>query len=96
MKKEFIIDTLNTSINLTNCSTAKKLGRKRKHTTDYLNNQRCSICLDHSLYTDGQLLECLKCSGKYHSMCIINKDNNWECNRCIECKTANKDLEMMR
>ncbi len=96
MKKEILTEILNTNLNLSNCSTAKKLGRKRNRSIDNLIHKRCSICLDHRLYTDSQLLECVKCMGKYHSMCIINSDNNWECSRCIEAKITNEDVEMMR
>ena len=80
----------------TTFSSARKQPRKPKNSLKVTNSQRCSICLDPSLYTDSKLLECVKCNGKYHSMCIPGIESEYECDRCKYANKKNLKSELIK
>ncbi len=83
-------DCCKTSYTLTNQQ------RKRKRIIHNQTLKRCSVCLDSSLYTDSQLLECVKCKGPYHSLCIPGSNNERECEKCKNLTKVKKHSETIK
>jgi hypothetical protein len=80
----------------TTLSSPKKLIRKRKRSAVIPSTKRCSICLDPCLYIDSQLLECVKCKGPFHSMCIPGIGKDWECDKCKYLTMKSQQSESIR
>jgi hypothetical protein len=54
---------------------------------------RCDFCLEFSLYSDSQLLECISCKATIHDQCQVGigaPKTAWQCERCT---FANKNKQ---
>jgi hypothetical protein len=46
---------------------------------------QCDSCLEFSIHSDSQLLECISCRTTIHEQCqvgIKSPQTNWQCERC--------------